>query len=124
MLATAFQIVPVLVQIPGAIIHHHMVEFSFARLVRVYLVAALLILGTCIYAFKRWNKAVFGVSEIVVALLSNSALLNHINLSHFPDNMSSADALAVGVFTYLLSKGVGDVLEGMEEKEEEKKTPS
>jgi hypothetical protein len=59
---------------------------------------------------------VYGVSEIAISVASNLALLHKIDLSQAPKiSIATADAVAFGVFTYLLSRGIGNVVEGIDE---------
>jgi hypothetical protein len=77
------------------------------------------------YLLKIKAKAYFGIAEIAVALISNSALIKSIDLSGFPKvKITTTEALAVGAFTYLLSKGISNMLEGFEEIREKRKEES
>ena len=66
-----------------------------------------------LYWFKPKTKILYGFSEILVAILSNLALIGRIDLSHIPQvTISWQDGIAMGAFTYLLSRGITNVIEG------------
>jgi hypothetical protein len=95
---------------------------SMAVFARIEIVMLLLILGICMYLLKLKTKSYFGMAEIGVALVSNSALIKSIDLSGFPRiKVTTTEALAIGAFTYLLSKGISNMLEGFEEIREKRK---
>jgi hypothetical protein len=83
-------------------------------------VAAVLVLtniGIGLYLFKQYSKLLYGLSEIALAVASNLALLNRIDFSHAPKIiLSSTDAIGIAAFTYLLSRGVTNFVEGFDER--------
>ncbi|MBB5338433.1 hypothetical protein [Tunturiibacter gelidoferens] len=93
---------------------HH---FYYNVLVRIILCTALILLGNVIYLFKKYLKILFGLCEIVIAILTNIGLLTGSDLTHMPPlNLQPLGLFAFGAFTFLLSKGVGDVVEGVQER--------
>jgi hypothetical protein len=88
----------------------------FQAVIRANCVAVFLIAGSGLYLLKQRTKLVYGVSEIAISVASNLALLHKIDLSQAPKiSIATADAVAFGVFTYLLSRGIGNVVEGIDE---------
>jgi hypothetical protein len=87
-----------------------------ASLLRVNCVTILLIIGIGLYLFKQQSKLLYGISETAIAIVSNLALIQRIDLSHPPAiHVATADAVAIGVFTYLLSRGLANAVEGADE---------
>jgi hypothetical protein len=93
---------------------HH---FYYNVLVRIILCTALTLVGIVIYLFRKYFKILFGLCEIVIAILSNIGLLTGSDLTHMPPlNLQPLGLFAFGAFTFLLSKGVGDVAEGVQKR--------
>jgi hypothetical protein len=88
----------------------------FSALLRVNCAALLLITGIGLYLLKQQSKMVYGLSEIAVALTSNIALIKNIDLSRAPTiSLHTTDFVGLAVFTYLLSRGISNVSEGIDE---------
>ncbi|MBB5315621.1 hypothetical protein [Tunturibacter empetritectus] len=86
-------------------------------LARAILCTGLLLVGTLLYLFKKYLKIFYGLSQIVIAILSNLTLLQKSDLNHIPArDLSSLGLFAFAAFTFLLSKGVSDVVEGVQER--------
>jgi hypothetical protein len=81
---------------------------------QVYVVVFLAVLGACLYIFKQKSQLVFGLSEVAVAVISNATLVSKIDFTQFPQiSTSTQDWIGICVFTYLLSRGVGNIVEGI-----------
>lgn len=87
--------------------------------VRADLVAVLFLVGAGLYWFKRKSKLYYGLSEVGIALISNFRLVRGIIDVSRPKlfEISRDDAILIGVFTYLLGRGIGNVVEGLDERE-------
>ncbi len=78
---------------------------------------ALIIAGILLYLFKKYSKLLYGLSEIVLAVISNIALIERADISHLSTmTPKTSDILAFVVFTYLLSRGVSNAVEGVQER--------
>jgi len=76
----------------------------------IVLVAA----GCAIYLFRRRYLIAYGFGEILVAVLSNLALIDEIDLTRLPHiAMTSTQVIEVGALLYLLSQGVSDLMDGV-----------
>jgi len=85
--------------------------------VRTLFVVLLLAFGILLFFFKLKWKMYYGLSEIGLALLSNLAVIRSLDVSAFPRLALSPDRiLAIGVFTYLLSRGITNVAEGFQDR--------
>ncbi|WP_433964828.1 hypothetical protein [Tunturiibacter gelidiferens] len=94
--------------------------FYYNVLVRIILCTALILVGIVIYLFKKYLKILFGLCEIVIAIITNIGLLTGSDLTHMaPLNLKPMGLFAFAAFTFLLSKGVGDVVEGVQERIDE-----
>ncbi|NYF89835.1 hypothetical protein RBB79_09750 [Tunturiibacter empetritectus] len=92
-------------------------SFYYNVLARSILCTGLLLVGILLYLFKKHLKIFYGLSQIVIAILSNLTLLQKSNLTHMPArDLSSLGLFAFAAFTFLLSKGVSDVVEGVQER--------
>jgi cytochrome bd-type quinol oxidase subunit 2 len=81
---------------------------------RIQLICGLIALGTALYLFKRRSRIAFGAAEIVLAILTNRALLVKLDLSTFPRlQISSTDLIAFGAMAFLLSQGITDIADGV-----------
>jgi len=81
---------------------------------RACLVIVLLIVGIGIYIFKCRLKLAYGLAEVSAAIVSNVAIISHLNLSSFPKvHFTRLDLFAICALAYLLSKGIGDAVEGV-----------
>ena len=90
--------------------------FYYYVLARAILCTGLLLVGILLYLFKKYLKIFYGLSQIVIAILSNLTLLQKSDLTHMPArDLSSLGLFAFAAFTFLLSKGVSDVVEGVQE---------
>jgi hypothetical protein len=79
------------------------------------LVIALTTIGIAIYLFKKTHQVIYGFSEIIMAILSNIALIQSLDLTRFPKiPIQPSQVLAMGLFAYLLSAGIGNIAEGVE----------
>jgi len=93
----------------------------YAAVIRANCVTILLVAATGIYLLKQATKLVYGISEITVSVVSNLTLVRHIDISHAPKiSVPTADAVAFVVFTYLLSRGISNLVEGIDEAREKK----
>jgi hypothetical protein len=98
----------------GHFASHH---FYYDVLARSILCTALLLVGILLYLFKKYWKILFGLSQIVIAILSNLTLLQKSDLTHMPAlDLSSFGLFAFAAFAFLLSKGVSDVVDGVQEQ--------
>ena len=69
--------------------------------------------GLLLYAFKQKAQFLFGATEVLVAIIANLALLGRLDLPNSNlANIPSQDWIGIAVFTYLLSRGVGNVVDG------------
>ena len=76
-------------------------------------VILLIAVGIVIYLFKSKSQLLYGVSEIVIAVLSNLVLITRMDVSSSGHiTLSGSDAISIVVFTYLLSRGIGNVVDG------------
>jgi hypothetical protein len=90
--------------------------FYYNVLARSILCTGLLLVGIFLYLFKKYLKIFYGLSQIVIAILSSLTLLRESDLNHMPAlNLSSIGLFAFVAFTFLLSKGVSDVVDGVQE---------
>jgi hypothetical protein len=83
---------------------------------RVDLTGVLILLGIALYVFKKKAKALFGLMQVIVAVASNIALIDKFDYS--PAGQITAPGLsAIGllVFAFLLSAGIANVAEGIDE---------
>jgi len=77
-------------------------------------VIVLLAAGCSIYLFRRRFLIAYGFSEIVVAVLSNLALIDEIDLTRLPHiALTSTQLIEAGALVYLLSQGVSDTMDGV-----------
>jgi hypothetical protein len=98
--------------------HHTFVTVMF----RTDFVIALLIVGLGLYAFKQQSKLLYGCSEIIVGVIGQLKVITDLDLSQWPHfTLKRADAIAIAGLTYVLSRGVSNVVEGL--ADEEKKAP-
>jgi hypothetical protein len=73
--------------------------------------------GLLLYLFKKYLKIFYGLSQIVIAILTDLSLLRDSNITHMPArDLSPLGLFAFAAFTFLLSKGVTDVVDGVQEK--------
>jgi hypothetical protein len=80
---------------------------------RTDVVIVLTAFAVFLYWFKSKAKMFYGFTEIVIGILSNLTLIGHLDISHFPRLiLTTQDIIAFGAFTYLLSRGVSNVMEG------------
>ncbi|SEB40412.1 hypothetical protein [Terriglobus roseus] len=94
------------------LVSNHEVFFRWS--LQVQAVIFLAIVASAIYIFKQKALTTFGFTEVIVALVSNAALLSKVDLTTFPRvQMQSGSAVALIVFTYLLSRGIGDIFDGL-----------
>ncbi len=85
--------------------------------VRTLFVLLLLTFGIALYFFKLKWKTYYGLSEIGLALLSNLAIIRSLDVSAFPRLSLGLDKLvAIGAFTYILSRGITNVAEGIQDR--------
>lgn len=92
-------------------------SFYYNVLARSILCTGLLLVGILLYLFKKYLKIFYGLSQIVIAILSSLTLLQKSDLNHMPAlDLSSIGLFAFVAFTFLLSKGVSDVVEGVQER--------
>ncbi|MBB5345301.1 hypothetical protein [Tunturibacter empetritectus] len=90
--------------------------FYYNVLARSILCTGLLLVGFFLYLFKKYLKIFYGLSQIVIAILSSLTLLEESDLNHMPAlDLSKVGLFAFVAFTFLLSKGVSDVVEGVKE---------
>jgi len=122
LLAPTFQAISFIMEGISAHYGHRPGVYSSQTLVRTLIVAGLIGIGILIYLFKQASKPLYGMFEIAIALLTNSALISGLNLSSFPRNVHTADLVAIGLFTYLLSKGIGTTIDGLEEDQKRRKS--
>lgn len=95
---------------PTLFVRHQLYVGVFLRTDAVLLLTAFALF---LYWFKSKTKILYGFSEILIAILSNLALIGRIDLSHIPQvTISWQDGIAMGAFTYLLSRGITNVIEG------------
>jgi hypothetical protein len=120
----AFQIIPFFVMIRSEMTGNRNVHLASTIFAKSELVTVLLVLGILVYLVKVWSKILFGIAEVTLALLSNSALIKSLDLTGFPKiKITTEQALAIFAFTYLLSRGISNAIEGLEELRN-KKDPS
>ena len=99
----------------GSLFASHPIYYNV--LLRSILCTALILVGIVIYLFKKYLKILFGLSEIVIAILSNLTLLKDSDLTHMPAlNLEKLGLFAFAAFIFLLSKGVSDVVDGVQER--------
>ncbi len=76
----------------------------------IVLVAA----GCGIYLLRRRFLIAYGFGEVVVAVLSNLALIDEIDLTRLPHiALTSTQMIEIGALIYLLSQGVSDLMDGV-----------
>jgi len=76
----------------------------------IVLVAA----GCGIYLFRRRYLIAYGFGEVVVAVLSNLALIDEIDLTRLPHiALTSTQTIEIDALVYLLSQGVSDLMDGV-----------
>jgi hypothetical protein len=87
-----------------------------------YSVLFVLTIGIAIYLFKQRAKFLYGLTEITIGVLANLDFLKDIHESEFPRlPLNSAVLIKLAVFTYLLSRGVANAVEGVQEWIDKKK---
>lgn len=83
---------------------------------RFHFVVSLLVIGMLLYLFKKASKLLYGFSEIVIAIATQLALINGINLTNLSEStLSSTQIIGIGGLTYVLARGVTNVVEGFSE---------
>ena len=86
----------------------------YLAMARICLVNILLILGVVVALIKCTSKLLYGIAEVVVAVVSNVAIITPLNLSDFPKtHFKITELLALGALAYLFSKGIGDAVDGV-----------
>ena len=102
-------------RVHGAYSEKHHVYYDV--MLRSIFAIALIIAGILLYLFKKYSKLLYGLSEIVLAVISNIALIERADISHLSTmTPKTSDILAFVVFTYLLSRGVSNAVEGVQER--------
>ena len=95
---------------PTFLIRH---PLYFGVLIRTAAVMLMTSFAIFIYFFKEQSKFLYGLSEVVIAVLSNLALIGRIDFSKMPHVIGSGtDVIALCAFTYLLSRGISNMMEG------------
>jgi len=82
----------------------------------------LLILGAIIYIFKKKALIIYGITEVVMAMISNVALLSKLDLYQSSPSDMVKQLLPIFVFLYLLSKGIGNIIDGLNDLGEKRIT--
>ena len=86
----------------------------YTVLIRTNFVTAVLIVGVALYLFKKRSKFLYGLSEVALAITSNSAIILRLDIEHFPlVPLKTSDVVPLMAFTYLLSRGISNVAEGI-----------
>jgi len=79
-------------------------------------------LGCCAYCIKRVSKVAYGLSETCVAMAATWFLISRIILSRPGPTLitireiSLSDWMALGAAAYVFARGIGNVVEGFEER--------
>jgi hypothetical protein len=89
---------------------------SIQTYLRIAAIASLIIAGIVLQAFKKGSKILFGLSEIAIAFTTNYAIVTKLNFESLPPKIPPADMIAIVLFTFVLAKGVGTTIEGIEAK--------
>ena len=87
----------------------------------INIVAFLLLVAFGLYVFKKYWKFYYGISELIIGIASNVALLSRIDmpsLTHF--KLVAQDYVGLSVFTYLLSRGMSNIFDGLQEQSEKR----
>jgi hypothetical protein len=88
-----------------------------AIIFQVDLVIFLIGIGALLYLFKHRNKLAYGISELLIGVISNLILFAHLNPANFRQlTISFDDAVKLCLFTYIISRGFGNVAEGVAER--------
>ena len=88
--------------------------YVFDASIRVVFVITLLTIGIAVYIFKQKSKILYGLSEMLIGILSNLAVIEHIQITNSLGVHLSADEwIKVGAFTYLLGSGFANVADGV-----------
>lgn len=88
----------------------------YLMLARICLVNLLLILGAIVAIIKQRSTLIYGAVEVIVAVISNAAIIAPLKLSDFPKtHFTITEVLALGALAYLFSKGIGDVIDGVKQ---------
>lgn len=88
---------------------------------RENIVLTLLTIGIALYLFKQKAKLAYGISEIIIAIMSNAALMTRIDVTDFPKiGVAWQDWLNVAAFTYLLSRGISNTADAIRERQEKR----
>jgi hypothetical protein len=88
----------------------------YLALARICIVNLLLILGVIVAIIKQRSTVLYGAVEVIVAVLSNIAIIAPLKLTDFPKtHFTTTDLLALGALAYLFSKGIGDVIDGVKQ---------
>ena len=81
---------------------------------RVMALIALLLAAATIHISKQKTLVIFGLAEIIVAMISNAAIVGNIDFSNFPHlQTSSTSWFGLLVFTLVLRTGIGDTIDGI-----------
>jgi hypothetical protein len=96
--------------------HHTFITVMF----RTDFVLALLILGLGLYAFKEQSKLLYGCAEIIFSVICNLKLIKDLDLSQWPRfTVQTPQIIAIAALTYVFSKGIANVVEGIAEDRKE-----
>ncbi len=96
--------------------HHTFITVTF----RTDFVIALLILGLGLYAFKEQSKLLYGCAEIIFSVICNLKLIKELDLSQWPRfTVQTPQIIAIAALTYVFSKGIANVVEGIAEDKKE-----
>jgi hypothetical protein len=101
----------------------HQAVLTFGPWMRMNVIMLLLSVGGLLYVFKRAAKAWYGLSEVTIAIVTNWALVK--KLTPFTVDFRSLavqDGILLGTTVYLFSRGVGNIIEGLEEIEKKAKS--
>ena len=88
----------------------------YLMLARICLVNLLLIFGAIVAIIKQRSTLIYGAVEVIVAVISNAAIIAPLKLSDFPKtHFTTTEVLALGALAYLFSKGIGNVIDGVKQ---------
>jgi hypothetical protein len=86
---------------------------------RIAAISALLVAAIVLQALKKGSKILFGLAEVIIAFVTNYAIIAKLDLTSFPPKIPPADMMAIVVFTFVLAKGIGTTIEGIQAKREQ-----
>ena len=99
----------------GSYIEKHHIYYDVQ--LRSIFAIGLILVGILLYQFKKASKFFYGLSEIALAVISNLALIERADITHVSTfTVRTPDLVAFAAFTYILSRGISNTVEGVQER--------